>query len=206
MRVDQSSRARSDQWTLATVTCAPHGRHEFDVLETMAARRRPDTTQADQKVVAALHRFELPLLQNLEPATVARIREDDPAVRDFQVMLREFAQKISASGGSPSFEIEVRQAANDYLEPSINKLAKLMQHAFKKHVAGSLISFATGAVAGFIASGEPRGNDRGWNCGATSCWDTCQGASRFRQRETSTKCCGCARETLIALKRKPELR
>ncbi len=120
--------------------------------------------ELDLNVLAALHTSELPLLEDLDLATVSRLRNEEGLVEEWRAALRQAArglQTIPSEG--PAFASDSRQLLEDMLLPAENELARNAtfrgrlrrggRDASVSLMAGAAGTAVAGPVGGLLTAG-----------------------------------------------------
>jgi hypothetical protein len=69
-------------------------------------------------------------------------------------MLREFARSLPVPADAVDFRAEVKEAMDDMLLPQIEEMQKMVRKRLVKHLTGESISFAAGAIVGFVSTSD----------------------------------------------------
>lgn len=138
----------------------PHSRTAWSLFEVRAQRaaRELQAKGIDLKVAAALNESSLPLLADLDAATLVRARQDEEAFEAWRRALRRAVRQVRAGVNQSEFAAEASDVLRDELDPLAEEVRRAVsrRQAFRSASRERLIGLSTG-VAGSLTAGAITG-------------------------------------------------
>jgi hypothetical protein len=129
-------------------------------LGSRIASLRRDASPTSLTVTAGLASVDLPILRNIPPSTLVKIRSEEDAFVQWRLALRDAARLIKTHAGSAGFEAAAKEIFEDFLVAKTLEVrratsrSRVLRSAAEEQALRVTLGVVFGSVAGLVVGGS----------------------------------------------------